>query len=96
MNRSTQQYDLYVIRDDVSKQISPLFYATSQADAERNFKQFLSSPQMQNPADYSLFYIGRFDADSFEIQDSHDHTPAGYLSRVNGATVKLTYGVEDE
>lgn len=88
MINATSRLKVYVIRDDVSKQISPLFFAATQTDAERTFSQFLKSPELQNPADYSLFLVGQFDADDLCLtSETSDVTPAGYQYRVNGLTI---------
>lgn len=88
MINAKQTLHLYLIRDDISQQISPLFYASSQADAERTFLTFLRSPDLSNPADYSLFLVGTLDTLDFKIADTTESvTPAGYQYRVNGATL---------
>lgn len=77
---------IYVIRDDVSRQLSPPFWAASQTDAERTYLGFLrsDSAQIQNPADYSLFCLCSCseELDVSPLCDSDD-----IARRVNGSTV---------
>lgn len=59
---------IYLIRDMVSNQSSPLFLAPNDKTAEREFVRFLDSEKLPTAKeDYELLNIGTFAPDACEI-----------------------------
>lgn len=67
---------VYLIRDNVSGQYSPLFVEPNQKAGQRQFASFLSGIQ-GSPADYDLYQLGHLVDDD---PDTCPHLLAGSLS----------------
>lgn len=67
---------IYIIRDNVSGQYSPLFIESNTKSAQRQFGAFLSGVS-GSPADYDLYQLGHLVDDDPE---SCPHILAGSLS----------------
>lgn len=57
---------LYVIKDNVSGQHSPIFLETNDDSAKRQFGVFLSGVQFP-PSNYDLWHLGTFSSESMRI-----------------------------
>lgn len=82
---------MYVIRDDVSLDVSPIFLVAGQAAAEREFDKFLDGVPFA-PENYSLFSIGAFDLDDLTVHTESDWLGDDVLSRVRGRPKEIKNG----
>ncbi|MDR2728074.1 MAG: hypothetical protein LBB56_03000 [Chitinispirillales bacterium] len=71
---------IYLIRDNVSEQCTPLFIEKNVESAKRQLQSFISGSQF-NPSSYDLYQVGTFDSESATI------TSMEKLHIVNGAAV---------
>lgn len=74
---------VYIIQDNVSKQLSPLFLEPNDLSATRQFGGFLGAQTLFDPSNYDLYFIGSFDEDILAID--------GSVKRhvINGAAVTI-------
>lgn len=73
---------IYVIRDNVSRETSPLILAAQDKEATRTFAGFLSNTQI-SPTDYDLYRLGSFDGVELTITET-----GAAIHVVNGAAVQ--------
>lgn len=81
-------FRIYVIRDNVSKQLTPLFYESNDGAAIRQFRQFLDGVPFA-PDNFDLHFVGILEADGVCIV--HSDVPQHVA---NGASVVTKKGGE--
>lgn len=59
---------LYVVYDTIALEAAPVFHAKNDGVAKRQFDRMISSPNVTNPEDYRLYYVGSFDTEKMELR----------------------------
>jgi len=76
---------IYVIKDNVSGQTSPLYLAPNDATSKREFNRFLAGELPAPPSEYDLYCVGSFSSNPLLV-DSGSNTGSVFPYHViNGA-----------